>query len=173
MEAGRLLLAVPGMLDPHFDATVVFIFDEGAAGVILNRPTELPLAAAVPEWEHLAADPAVVFWGGPVQEEAAVALAVPPPPRAEPVGAGVGLVDLRRGAEDAGHAASVRIFAGYAGWEPGQLETEIAQGGWFVVPAQSGDVVSPDPSGLWRNIFGRQKGWLRRYRTYPDDPGLN
>ncbi len=67
----------------------------------------------------------------------------------------------------------MRVFAGYAGWDEGQLESEIADGGWFVVDAETEDVLTAEPTGLWRTVFGRQPGPLRRYRTFPDDPGLN
>lgn len=169
------MLAVPGMLDPHFDASVVLMFAEaeGDAGVVLNRPTDVPLSAALPAWAALAADPAVVFWGGPVQEEHAVALAVPAPAGTEALGSDVGLLDLRGSPQSAAGGRGVRVFAGYAGWETGQLEAEIADGGWFVVPATADDVLTADPASLWRSVFGRQEGALRRYHTYPDDPGLN
>ena len=68
---------------------------------------------------------------------------------------------------------SIRLFAGHSGWEEGQLEDEITSGDWFVLVGATDDILTPDPLGLWRAVFARQTGELRRYRSYPNDPGLN
>lgn len=153
------------MLDPNFDATVVYLFDseEGAGGVILNRPTDISLGQSLPALELAAAEPAVVFHGGPVRVEHALVLGV----RQQRVE----VLDFDAAA--AGAPGSVRVFAGYAGWDDGQLEAEIAEGGWFVAAGTEADVLSPDPRGLWRAVMARQDGPLSRYATYPDDPRLN
>jgi len=159
---GQLLVAVPGMYDPNFNSTVVYVFDrkDGAAGVILNRPSDLPVPGVLPDAADLAAEPPVVFFGGPVRSEEALVLTVEndEPRLLEPSEAPTG---------------PVRVFAGHAGWGPGQLEGELDAGGWYVFEARSEDILTPEPHDLWRRVFARQSGPLRRYRLFPDDPRLN
>lgn len=160
---GQLLIAVPGMLDPNFDSTVVYLYEttEGAAGVVINRPTDIPVADVLPSLAEAVASPAVVFYGGPVGVEHALVIGA--------TGSIISLLDL----EAASLADSARVFAGYAGWEEGQLELEIAEGAWFVADGTRDDLLTPQPADLWRKVFGRQSGLIRRYRNYPDDPRLN
>ncbi len=175
-HAGRLLVATPDLPDPNFAHAVVLLIehnDEGAFGVIVNRPSDVPLASALPGWEQLAADPPQVFVGGPVQQDGAVALgrAHAGAALAKDVLPSVGVVDLEQDPVLAGvDLETVRVFAGYAGWSPGQLESEIADGGWFVVDAEPADVFSDDPDDLWRTVLHRQGGV---FRTVPEDPSLN
>jgi putative transcriptional regulator len=179
--ARRLLVAVPTMLDPNFFRTVVFVIEhtpEGALGVVLNRPSEADLTDALPDWSDLVGEPAVAFVGGPVQPDAVIAVARV----AAPIGNGgwqplvgeVGTVDLGRSPADLGENVEVvRVFAGYAGWGPGQLEGELAQGGWYVVDAQPGDLLTPRPADLWRSVLRRQRGDLAVAANFPMDPGSN
>ncbi|GGN57772.1 UPF0301 protein [Streptomyces kronopolitis] len=86
----------------------------------------------------------------------------------------IGLVDLEAPPELlAAVLGSLRIFAGYAGWGPGQLEDELVEGAWYVVESEPGDVSSPDPEQLWRAVLRRQRNELAMVATYPDDPSLN
>jgi putative transcriptional regulator len=86
----------------------------------------------------------------------------------------IGLVDLEAPPELLAAAlGSLRIFAGYAGWGPGQLEDELVEGAWYVVESEPGDVSSPDPEQLWRAVLRRQRNELAMVATYPDDPSLN
>lgn len=86
----------------------------------------------------------------------------------------IGLVDLDAPPELlAAAVGSLRIFAGYAGWGPGQLEDELSEGAWYVVESEPGDVSSPRPEGLWRAVLRRQRSGLAMIATYPDDPSLN
>ncbi|GAB2780831.1 YqgE/AlgH family protein [Streptomyces daliensis] len=86
----------------------------------------------------------------------------------------IGLVDLEAPPELlAAELGSLRIFAGYAGWGPGQLENELSEGAWYVVESEPGDVSSPSPEGLWRSVLRRQRSELAMVATYPDDPSLN
>ena len=169
--AGALLIASPHLLDPNFFRSVVLILehdDEGALGVILNRPSTSGLDDDLPEWAPLLAEPEVVFVGGPVQQQVAVGLA-------EGVGGsavdGVGLVDLSAAPGEL--TAPVRVYAGYAGWTAGQLEAELRDGGWIIAPAEPADVFAADPAGLWRAVLKRQPGPTSLLATFPDDPGLN
>jgi putative transcriptional regulator len=179
---GRLLVASPGLIDPNFFRTVVLVIehsDEGSAGVILNRPSETSLDdSPLDEWFAVAADPALVFVGGPVQPGAAVCLA-----RANPdvtpdgwrhVIGGLGVLDLGMDAAAVRTKVDrVRVFAGYAGWGAGQLADEIDEGSWYVVDADPEDALSSQPGGLWRFVLKRQGGKLALVSNFPADPTMN
>jgi len=178
---GRLLVATPSLGDPNFERTVVLILEhgeDGAIGVVLNRPTGTDVAGPLPGWRPLAADPPVVFAGGPVSPDAAICLARSWPDEFtdayEPLLGALGAVDLNVDPVDVSSAVqAVRIFAGYAGWAGGQLESEIAEGAWFVVDAQAEDVLSADPLGLWQAVVRRQRGKVSFYANFPANPSMN
>ncbi|KEF03851.1 MULTISPECIES: YqgE/AlgH family protein [Streptomyces] len=188
---GRLLVATPALADPNFDRAVVLLLDhdeEGSLGVVLNRPTPVGVGDILEPWASLAGEPGVVFQGGPVSLDSALGVAVvpggPEAPESAPGGDGplgwrrvhgaIGLVDLEAPPELLSTVlGSLRIFAGYAGWGPGQLEEELVEGAWYVVESEPGDVSSPDPEQLWRAVLRRQRNELAMVATYPDDPSLN
>lgn len=182
---GKLLVATPNLGDPNFERTVVLVLehgDEGGLGVVLNRPSELDLAEPLPEWARAGAHPSVVFIGGPVAPSAAVCLArvtATGPGAADadgwlPLLGPVGTLDLDRDPDEAiPRLEGIRVFAGYAGWGPDQLESEIAMGGWFVVEADARDPFSPAPEALWSSVLRRQRGTLALFAAYPADPSLN
>ncbi|MDF3292953.1 YqgE/AlgH family protein [Streptomyces sp. RB6PN23] len=184
---GRLLVATPALADPNFDRAVVLLLDhdeEGTLGVVLNRPTPVGVGDVLEAWAQLAGVPQVVFQGGPVSLDSALGLAVVPGEaredgEGEPLGwrrvhGAIGLVDLEAPPELlAAELGSLRIFAGYSGWGPGQLEDELVEGAWYVVESEPGDVSSPDPERLWRSVLRRQRNELAMVATYPDDPSLN
>jgi putative transcriptional regulator len=180
---GRLLVATPALGDPNFARTVVLVLDHddsGALGVVVNRPTTVPVADVLPSWQPFTTDPSVLFHGGPVAVDSALGLAVMPGQgHGEPLGwrrvvDGLGLIDLDAPPEVlAADMANLRIFAGYSGWGTGQLEDELLEGAWYVVPSQARDVFSVEPSSLWRTVLRRQGGELAMVSTYPDDPTLN
>ncbi|MFD4139480.1 YqgE/AlgH family protein [Streptomyces sp. NPDC058572] len=178
---GRLLVATPALADPNFDRAVVLLLDhddEGSLGVVLNRPTPVGVSDILEPWAGLAGEPGVVFQGGPVSLDSALGVAVIPGDEG-PLGwrrvyGAIGLVDLEAPPELLGAAlGSLRIFAGYAGWGPGQLEDELTDGAWYVVESEPGDVSSPNPESLWRAVLRRQRSELAMFATYPDDPSLN
>jgi putative transcriptional regulator len=184
--SGSLLVAAPALRDPNFERAVVLLLehgDAGALGVVLNRPTDTDVFAALPRWNHLAAAPPVLFAGGPVAPTAAICLARGETPRHaageevegwRPLFDGVGTVDLERDPDDlAADVHEVRVFAGYAGWGPEQLEGEVATGAWYVFRALAGDVVSPAPGDLWRTVLRRQGGNLAMVANFPADPAMN
>ena len=182
MLKGRLVVATPNLGDPNFERTVVLVLehgDEGALGVVLNRPSDLDLAEPLPEWARAAAHPPVVFIGGPVAPSAAVCLA-----RVghngggatgwEPLMGPLGTLDLDSDPDEAiPRLDQIRVFAGYAGWGPGQLEAEIEAGGWFVVDADATDPLSPAPEHLWAAVLRRQRGALALFAAFPADPTMN
>jgi putative transcriptional regulator len=176
--ARRLLVSVPTLGDPNFFRSVVFVIehtDEGALGLVLNQPTETRVDEVLDLWAPYAAAPAVAFVGGPVQQhEAVIGLArVASLDRGDgdawqPLLGSVGTVDLARDPRDAHpDLEAVRIFAGYSGWGPLQLDGELQAGGWFVVDAQPDDVLTSDPAGLWRAVLRRQGGDLAVSANYP------
>jgi putative transcriptional regulator len=184
---GRLLVATPRLADPNFDRAVVLLLDHdstGSLGVVLNRPTPVGVGDVLAAWAGLAGAPPVLFQGGPVSLDSALGLAVLPGDVREGqdqdtlgwrrVHGAIGLVDLEAPPELlAAELGSLRIFAGYSGWGPGQLEKELLDGAWYVVDSEPGDVSAPDPDQLWRSVLRRQRNELAMVATYPDDPSLN
>jgi putative transcriptional regulator len=184
--ARRLLVSVPTLADPNFFRAVVFVIEhteEGALGLVLNQPTETRVDEVLDVWAPYAAAPAVAFVGGPVQQhEAVIALArvgdVDPGDGEawQPLLGRIGTVDLGRDPLDTrADLEAVRIFAGYSGWGPGQLDGELEAGGWFVVDAHPDDLLTSDPGGLWRAVLRRQGGDLAIAANYPlgEGPALN
>jgi putative transcriptional regulator len=181
LSPGRLLVANPLLPDPNFDRTVVLLLaygEEGALGLVLNRPSETRLAAPLPEWEQLAASPAVLFMGGPVQHQAVICLARAPATNStdgwKAVTEDLGTVDLEMDPtifEDL--FSEVRVFAGYAGWAAGQLESEVAADAWWVVDGAPDDPFCDQPDDLWKRVLRRQRGRLALVASYPDDPNMN
>ena len=179
---GRLLVATPRLDDPNFRRTVVLMLDhgeEGALGIVVNRPLEVDVAAVLPLWQPYATAPGRLFQGGPVALDSALGVVAVPGGDVEPTGVrriigSLGLVDLDTSPQDmVGGVAGLRIFAGYAGWAAGQLEREIEEGAWYVVDAEARDPFSDAPQTLWRQVLRRQRGDLALVSTYPDDPTHN
>ena len=178
---GQLLIASPRLTDPNFARAVILILDhdaDGALGVVVNRPSELPLRAVLPPWAEAVTEPQVLFAGGPVAPESALGVGLC-------IGAGpadgfrrlvgdYGLVDLDFEPGDLlPDLVGVRVFSGYAGWGGGQLEYEIGVGSWYVVNAAPGDLLDPEPDRLWRTVLRRQVGELAYVANFPADPRLN
>jgi putative transcriptional regulator len=178
---GRLLVATPPLVDPNFDRTVVLMLehgDDGAIGVVLNRPSDTPIDDVLPEWRGLAAPPSAVFVGGPVSPDAVIALGRAsghePGAGFAPILGDLGTVDVARDPLDLGVPLSeLRVFAGYAGWAPGQLEGELAQHAWFVVDLEDDDAFAAAPEQLWRKVLRRQRGEIAVFAHYPEDATEN
>ena len=179
---GRLLVATPLLREPTFFRTVVLLLDHGpdggALGVVINRPNDTPVSDVVPGVADLASPPGVLFSGGPVSPTSAIALGIPAtgaePDGWVPVAEPIVSVDLDQ--DPAMLAVSLnelRVFAGYAGWAPGQLEGEIAHGAWYVVDALPGDPFLHEPTRLWHVALRRQVWPLNAVAFCPDDPTMN
>jgi putative transcriptional regulator len=180
---GKLLIAEPLLEDPNFERSVVLLIEhseDGALGVVLNRPTDIDVSAVLDEWGQLAADPGVLYLGGPVNQDSLVALGR----RAAGAGNGVdgwtqvfddlGAVDLHlEPTELAPGLNGIRVFVGYSGWGPAQLEMELAQDAWVVVDAVVDDVFAADPETMWRSVLARQGGKLARLANFPPHPSVN
>ena len=181
--AGQLLVATPALVDGHFRRAVVLVLDhddDGALGVILNRPTKIDVDEVLPGWSTSVSAPGGVYEGGPVATDSALAVGLlASEPSEEPIGwrpmfGRVGLIDLDVPATVIEQAlAGMRIYAGYAGWGDGQLEAEIEEGSWLVIEASESDLVHASPENLWRDVLRRQDNDLRMLATYPDDPTMN
>jgi putative transcriptional regulator len=185
LRAGRLLVATPRLADPNFERAVVLLLDHdesGSLGVVLNRPSPVPVSDVLAGWGDLAAEPDVLFHGGPVSTDSALAVAAVPlgePPEGDPVGFrrlfdNTGIVDLDTPTELLSDAiVRLRVFAGYAGWGDGQLLAEIEEGSWYVVPLDADDLFGADPELLWASVLRRQPGELAWVSTRPTDPTMN
>jgi putative transcriptional regulator len=175
--AGQLLISSPSLLDRNFRRTVVLIthHDEaGAVGLVLSRPSELRIDEAVPDLGELPYADEVVYIGGPVQPEAVVVLVEldEPLPECEPIVGNV--VYMPPGADvQELQARRARVFAGYSGWGPGQLEGELDEAAWIVAPALPTDVFASDPDELWRAVVERKGKRFALIARMPFDPGLN
>jgi putative transcriptional regulator len=177
---GALLVAAPSLLDPNFQRTVVLVTehtDEGAMGLVLNRPTETTVEEAAPELSPLTGPAERVHQGGPVQPRAVVVLAefLDPDEAAHVVLGDIGFVRADADLEQAGtETLRGRVYAGYAGWGPGQLESELEEEGWIVVEHPLPDeLFSPGPDALWHDVLERQGGHLALIARMPLDPSLN
>lgn len=172
---GQLLISKPAVHADVFDGTITLLMehnDDGAIGLILNRPSELLVEDAFPGWTSVAAEPAVVFAGGPVERNSLIALGATPDADGELV-FGLHSIDLDRLPDASPAVDRVRIFAGYAGWGAGQLEGEIANEAWWVVDGMLGDLFSPAPLELWASVLRRNGGELAWFAHFPDDASLN
>lgn len=179
---GRLLVATPALRDPNFSDTVVLLLDagdEGALGVVLNRPSSIPVADVLETWRSQVGEPGVLFRGGPVGLDGAIAVgrlrdSGEAPVGWRPVTGLLGMVDLDTPSELVdGSLTSMRVFAGYAGWGSGQLEREVEEGSWYVVTGEVDDPFRGDTAGLRRDVMRRQPGMLAWHVTRSADPDLN
>ena len=175
---GHLLIAGSSLLDPNFHHTVVLIGhhdEEGAVGVVLNRRSEVEVADAAPPLAGLVEPGERLFIGGPVQSEAAVVLAdLEHPERAKVIAFGsIGFLPEETDPEELGEIRRARVFAGYAGWGPGQLEGEVDEGSWIVEPALPTDVFTDDPEALWGVVLRRKGPRFALLASMPLDPSMN
>ena len=176
---GQLLLASPALFDPNFRRTVVLVTEhteEGAAGLVLNRPSETAVADAVPDLLPLVSEEERVYVGGPVQESAVLVLAEFEDPEeaallvVDDIGflPGDGDFDLLAGA-----TRRVRVFAGYAGWGPGPLEAELEESSWIVGSSPAPELFPELEDDLWARILRDKGGVYRVVALMPEDPSVN
>jgi putative transcriptional regulator len=176
---GQLLIAGPTLLDPNFWRTVVLVVehsDEGALGLVLNRPSETVVAEAVPQLEQLADPGDLLYIGGPVQPSAVIVLA-----EFEDAGDAaliafddVGVLGIGTPPEElvAGIKAG-RAFVGHAGWGPEQLDAELERGDWILEPATLADAFTATPGELWAEVLTRKGGSYALVARMPPDPSVN
>ena len=175
---GQLLIAGPELWDPNFRRTIVLVGHhdgDGAMGVVLNRTAGVSVSEAVPPLADLVSSGEPLYLGGPIRPEAAVILAE----FDEASDAGVvafGSIGFLAGDVDPGDARAIRrarVFAGYAGWGPGQLEAEMEDDSWIAEAATPEDVFAADPDALWRGVLRRKGPEFRMLVSMPVDPMAN
>ena len=171
-----MLIANGNLFDPNFRQAVVLLVEhgeEGALGIVLNRPADITVADAVPALAPVVGPDEVLYLGGPVQPTAVVLLAqfddegVPAHPLFESVGLVTGEV------ESLGPTERARVYAGYAGWGAGQLERELEENSWIDATPSASDVFTDRPESLWTDVLSRKGGRYRLLSRMPLDPSLN
>ncbi len=176
---GRLLVATPALFDPNFRRVVVLVGEhgeEGAMGLVLNRPSEVTVGQAVPPLAVVAGEESLVHVGGPVQPEAVLVLA-----EFDDAAAAATLVvgDVGFASSDddlealAAATRRARVFAGYSGWGPGQLEAELEEESWIVEPADGVDLFPGTDDDLFASVLRRKGGTYRVLALMPEDPSTN
>lgn len=176
---GKLLIASPALVDPNFARSVVLIAEhtqDGAMGLLLNRPSDAEVAVAVGELGAIVAPGDLVYEGGPVQPNAVMVLAEfnDPTAAAAIVIGDVGFLPSRGDPEAlADGLRRTRVFAGHSGWSQGQLDSELGEGSWLVVEARIDDVFAPDPDELWGEALERKGGPYALLARMPEDPSVN
>jgi putative transcriptional regulator len=174
---GKLLVSSPALVDPNFRKTVVLIAhhdEDGAMGLVLSRPSDVPAADAVPLLGGIPGADDPVFVGGPVQPEAFMVLAEfdDVGEAAAPIMGALGFMPADAEPEEL-TIRRLRLFAGYSGWGGGQLEAELEESSWIVVDAIADDAFANDPDELWRDVLHRKGGPFSLMENMPFDPGLN
>lgn len=179
---GKILVASPILRDPNFIRAVIFLCahdPSGALGVVLNRPSPIAVDDVLERWAPLMSQPPSLFSGGPVDLDSAIALgwlrdADPQDGGISVVTDPIAMLDLNHEPDDLERSLSAaRIFLGYAGWTPGQLETELDEQAWVVVDALPTDVFTLRPDLLWNEVLRRQGGTTAMLATFPEEPTRN
>jgi putative transcriptional regulator len=176
---GQLLVAGPALLDPNFWRTVVLVVEhneEGALGLVLNRPSETSVGEAVPQLDSLLDPEERLFIGGPVQPSAVIVLAEFEDATDAALIAfdDVGVLGTGPSPEELTVGVrSGRAFLGHSGWGPGQLDGELERGDWILEPARLADAFSSDPKSLWSEVLTRKGGSYALVARMPADPSMN
>jgi putative transcriptional regulator len=178
---GSLLIASATLVDPNFARCLLLVLDsndDGTLAVILNRPSDAHVGEVLGSWRDLVTQPDVLFRGGPVEGNAALALGrlsgPVVPPGWQPLVGPVGVLDLDSDPmQYVGHLAALRLYAGYAGWGAGQLDQEIAEGSWHLAAAEEADLFTATPERLWSQVLRRQPVPVSLLTTLPHDANLN
>jgi putative transcriptional regulator len=176
---GQLLVAGPSLLDPNFWRTVVLVVEhteEGALGLVLNRPSETNVGEAVPQLGEMLDASERLFIGGPVQPSAVIVLAQFEDPTDAALLAfdDVGVLGTGPSSEDLSVGVRVgRAFLGHAGWGPGQLDGELERGDWILEPARLGDAFADEAKELWSEVLTRKGGSYALVARMPADPSMN
>ena len=179
--AGQILIATEPGRGGYFDQSVVLLLDHndsGTLGVCLHQASAMPIVPVLEQFTQYLTPPVQMFEGGPVSQQAAVALAQVANPQEEPPGwrrifGDVGILDLETPVELVDNAFShMRIFVGLSGWDPGQLEGELIRGSWYRTTARAEEVFGT-PEDLWRRVLRRMGGVTGRWSTWTESPELN
>ena len=175
---GQLLISSGGLHDPNFRHTVVLIGEhnaDGALGIVLNRALNITVEQAIPPLNDLVPPEELLFQGGPVQTDGAVLLAELEDPGLVDILAfgSVGFLVGEISTDIRPSILRARVFLGYSGWGPGQLEAEMVANTWITEPAQEEDVFTDTPDLLWSRVLQRKGPEYRRISRMPYDPSMN
>jgi putative transcriptional regulator len=176
---GKLLFSTPALFDPNFRRTVVLVAEhgeDGAMGLVLNRPSDTTVEEAVPELADVAGADSPVFVGGPVQPRAVLVLAEfeEPDDAATVVVGDIGFARADGDLDDLARLTRrARVFAGYSGWSPGQLEAELEEDSWLVEPVDDVDLLADPDEDLFGTALRTKGGSYRILALMPDDPRSN
>lgn len=176
---GKFLIAMPVLSDPNFRQTVILLCEhgsDGSLGLVVNRPMNVEVSALIENFPDLA-DAGRVYSGGPVNQNGMLILCQR---QADSQNQGilkdVFLVTDLAGLEKPGELESnknVRCYLGYAGWAPGQLETEMQAGAWRLVMGDSQLIFNANPAAVWREMMSRMGKEWAIYASMPPDPSSN
>jgi len=174
LGAGKLIVAARNLPDPNFRDTVVLLIEyshDGVAGLVINRPSDVPLSRALPGVEGIAGTRGTAFLGGPVSRQGVLALSRTVCDGCRRLGRDVYLVNtgdaLKERLASGADARQLRVYLGYAGWGRGQLEDETRKGAWHVLEADARVVFDPHPETVWRRTISRTEGVLARMNGWP------
>ncbi len=175
---GRLLISSGGLFDPNFRHTVVLVGEhneDGALGVVLNRALDVTVESTLPALGDLVPTGELLFQGGPVQPANPVLLAQLTDPELADIHVfgSVGFLVGELSEDIQPRILKARVFAGYSGWGPGQLEAEMAADSWIIEPAREVDVFTDAPNLLWSRVLERKGPEYRRLSRMPYDPSMN
>lgn len=182
--AGSLLIAAPDMPDPNFRRAIVYLIEHdhtGSLGVVLTRAGETEIATILPAWAKLCAAPPMFFIGGPVKPDTGIALAVLKAGHDAAGDRGLQQIEGRVHVVDLDgdpdllrdRVDGMRIFVGYTGWGPGQLQGELDRGDWYVAPSLPSDLLAPARVDVWGEVLRRQDMPLPLYATYVGEGEVN
>jgi putative transcriptional regulator len=181
LAPGKFLVASRRLSDPNFSETVIFLIkyngDEGAVGVIINRPTEVEVSRLLPEFKERKKQKDLVYLGGPVERNQMLLLAraKTPPQGAERISEGIYLISGRVVLQQTLHEAGVqfRAYVGYAGWAPSQLDIEISRGDWHIVSADAQTVFDKPATEIWPELIRKSEvQWANRQDRETDKKSL-
>jgi putative transcriptional regulator len=175
LAKGKLLVATADLSDPNFHETVVLLADygpTGASGLVINRPSRTTLAELLPGEENLRPRNDTIYIGGPVAQDRLILLirSATKPHAAHRLFDDVyisGSASTLRRLTQPHQAAVFRSYMGYAGWGPGQLESEVERGDWRILPAEAEMIFELPPKSLWRTLIARSSGeWAALDRPF-------
>jgi len=171
LSRGKFLVASRGLTDPNFSKTVVLLVDydrNGALGLVINRPTEVKLSTVLPDMEKLQQLPDTISIGGPVAQNQILLLLRS---HSQPEGArrifddvyvSSSRATLQEMIDASGSKNQFRVYAGHAGWSPGQLDREVSMGGWHILQADAATIFEKPPSEIWPDAIRRSAAvWVR------------
>ena len=162
LAPGKFLVANRHVGGPHFQESVVLLVEygtTGAVGLVVNKPTGIALSELLPDVEPLKGRSDEAFLGGPVSQQVMVLLfrSDDPPADSHPVTGDVhfsgSLETLRRVVEASTSQSPFRVYVGYSGWAPMQLEAEVSRGDWLIVPAEAKAIFEMDPAKVWPELL--------------------